>query len=64
MPIIIVNTAPLIAHYMTLTHSWYTNFSFSLIILITLAITAYHIWMPSSNFLSAMVMSACSYLPL
>ncbi|MBO4606864.1 MAG: hypothetical protein J5682_03080 [Prevotella sp.] len=64
MPIIIVTTAPLIAHYMTLTHSWYTNLSFSLIILITLAITAYHIWMPSSNFLSATVMSACSYLHL
>ena len=64
MPIIIVTTAPLIAHYMTLTHSWYTNLSFSLIILITLAITAYHIWMPSSNFLSTTVMSACSYLHL
>ena len=64
MPVIIVNTAPLAAHYMTLTHSWYTNLSFSLIILLTLSITAYHIWMPSSNFLSAMVTSACSYLPL
>lgn len=64
MPLILVNTAPLAAHYMTLTHSWLTNLSFFLIIIITLVVTAYHIWMPSSNFLSAMVISACSYLPL
>ena len=62
--IIIVNTSPLIAHYLTLTHTWLTNISFHFIIIITLAITAYNVWMPSSNFLSAMVTQACSYLPL
>ncbi len=62
--IAIVNTCPLIAHYLTLTHTWLTNISFHFIIIITLAIAAYNAWMPSSNFLSAMVTQACSYLPL
>ena len=64
LSIMIVNTSPLIAHYLTLTHTWLTNISFHIIILITLLIIAYHIWIPSSSFLSAMVMQACSYLPL
>ncbi len=64
MALIIVNTAPLAAHFITLTHTWLTNVAFFLIIIITLAIIAYNIWMPSSNFLSAMVTQACSYLPL
>ena len=64
MGIIIVNTSPLIAHYLTLTHTWLTNISFHLIILITLAIIFYNVWMPSSNFLSAMATQACLYLPL
>ncbi len=64
MCIIIVNASPLIAHYLTLTHTWLTNISFNLIILITLAIIFYNVWMPSSNFLSAMVTQACLYLPL
>ena len=58
------NTSPLIAHYLTLTHTWLTNISFYLIILGTLAIIAYNSWTPSSNFLSAMVTQACLYLPL
>lgn len=49
----------LLAHFLTLTHTWLTNISFFVIILITLAISAYHLWMPSSNFLSAMVTGAC-----
>ena len=60
----IANTSPLIAHYLTLTHTWLTNISFYLIILGTLAIIAYNSWTPSSNFLSAMVTQACLYLPL
>ena len=64
MSIIIVNTSPLIAHYLTLTHTWLTNISFHLIILVTLAIIFYNVWMPSSTFLSAMATQACSYLPL
>ncbi len=64
MALIIVNTAPLVAHFITLTHTWLTNISFFIIIIITLAIIAYNLWTPSSNFLSATVMQVCSYLPL
>ncbi len=55
----IVCVSPLLAHYLTLTRTWLTNISFFFIIIITLAIGAYHLWMPSSNFLSAMVTGAC-----
>lgn len=64
MPIIIVNTSPLIAHYLSLTGTWLTNITFHFIILVTLLIIFYNTWMPSSNFLSATVISACSCLPL
>ena len=64
LSIMIVNTSPLIAHYMTLTHTWLTNITFHLIILITLAIIVYNTWIPSSNFLSTMAIQACSFLPL
>ena len=64
MPIIIVNTSPLIAHYLSLTGTWLTNITFHFILLVTLLIIFYNTWMPSSNFLSATVISACSYLPL
>lgn len=60
----IAYTSLLIAHYLTLTHTWLTNISFHIILIVTLAIIAYNTWMPSSNFLSAMAMQACSYLPL
>ncbi len=60
----IANTSLLIAHYLTLTHTFLTNISFFIILAVTLAIIAYNTWMPSSNFLSAMAMQACSYLPL
>ncbi len=62
--IMIVNTSPLIAHYMTLTHTWLTNITFQIIVIITLAIIAYNVWMPSSNFLSNTAIQACSFLPL
>ena len=48
---IIVNTSPLIAHFITLTHTWITNIVFYLILLLAFAIIAYHLWMPSSIFL-------------
>ena len=63
LPILMVNTCPLIAHYLTLTHTWLTNISFYFIIIVTLAIIVYNVWMPSLNFLSAMATQACLYLP-
>jgi len=54
----IVCLGALLAHFLTLTRTWLTNVGFFLIIIITLAISAYHLWMPSSNFLSAMVTGA------
>lgn len=64
LSILIVNTSPLIAHYLTLTHTWLTNISYHLIILITLAIITLNVWEPSLTFLSAMAIQACSFLPL
>ena len=64
LSIIIVNTCPLIAHFLTLTHSWLTNILSVLILLITLLLITYNTWMPSSSFLSAMATQVCSYLPL
>ena len=64
LSILIVNTSPLIAHYLTLTHTWLTNISYHLIILITLAIITVNVWKPSLTFLSTMATLACSYLPL
>lgn len=51
MPFIIVNTSLLLAHFITLTHTWITNIAFYLLILVAFAIIAYHLWMPSFNFL-------------
>ena len=64
LPIIIVNTSPLIAHFLTLTHSWLTNILSAFIFLLTLLLIAYNAWMPSSSFLSTMATRVCSYLPL
>ena len=64
LSILIVNTSPLIAHFITLTHTWLTNIAFHLIILITLALIGLQLWTPSYNFLSTMATQACSYLPL
>lgn len=51
MAFIIVNTSPLLAHFITLTHTWITNIAFYLLLLVSFAIIAYHLWMPSFNFL-------------
>ncbi|MBP8936735.1 MAG: hypothetical protein KBG68_13760 [Prevotella sp.] len=48
--ILIISTAALIGHFITLTHTWITNIAFHLIIVITLLITAYNLWMPSLTF--------------
>lgn len=48
--IIIVNTAPLIGHFIATTHTKFTNFSFHVILIITLAITFFNVWMPSMTF--------------
>lgn len=47
MAILVVNTAPLLAHFVTLTHTWLTNIMFYLLLLSTFAIGAYHLWIPS-----------------
>ena len=48
--ILIISTAALIGHFITLTHTWVTNIAFHLIIVITVLITAYNLWMPSLTF--------------
>lgn len=48
--IIIVNTSPLIGHYIALTRTFITDLSFKLMIIIAIALTAYNIWIPHSIF--------------
>jgi len=48
--LVIINTSPLIAHYVTLTRTWITNISFLFIIIVALALTVYNLWMPSFIF--------------
>ena len=48
--IIIVNTAPLIAHFIALTHTKWTNLLTIILLLLTVSITALNLWMPSLNF--------------
>ena len=45
--IMVVNTAPLIAHYIVFTNTRLTNVSFFVIVLSILLMTIYGIWMPS-----------------
>lgn len=46
----IVTTAPLIGHYLALSHSKISNICFFVIIALALTITAYNLWMPSPIF--------------
>jgi hypothetical protein len=46
MCILIVNTSPLIAHFIALTHTWFTNIAFYIILISTLSITFYNLWIP------------------
>jgi hypothetical protein len=48
--LLIINTSPLIAHYVTLTHTWMTNLSFILILVAALLLSAYNLWIPSLIF--------------
>jgi len=43
--IVIINVSPLIAHYLSLTHTRITNISFYILIVVSLLITAMNIWM-------------------
>jgi len=48
--IMVVNTAPLIAHFIALTNTRITNAAFFVILAIVLAATIYNVWMPSLTF--------------
>jgi hypothetical protein len=48
--LIVINTSPLIAHYITLTRTWITNISFVIILIAAMILTAYNLWMPSFSF--------------
>jgi hypothetical protein len=50
MHIMVISTAPLIGHFIALTHTWITNIAFYLIIVASIALTAYNLWMPSLTF--------------
>lgn len=50
MALLVVNTAPLLAHFITLTHTWLTNIMFYLLLLLTFAVGAYNLWIPSLIF--------------
>lgn len=49
--IITVNTSPLIAHYISLTHTRLTNIVTISLIVLAITITVYNSWMPLSRFL-------------
>ena len=51
MGILIVNVSPLIAHYITLTHTRLTNISFFIIIAISISIIAFNLWSRLLTFL-------------
>ena len=51
LAIAIVNTAPLIGHYIALTRTWMTNISFYIYIVALAAVTLFNLWMPSFQFL-------------
>lgn len=50
LAVIIVNTSPLIAHYIALTRTWLTNISFYLIAAAAIAILILNLWTPSLPF--------------
>lgn len=50
MRMIIINTSPLIAHFIALTRTRATNAAFYTIAAATLLLTAYNLWMPSTIF--------------
>ena len=48
--LLIINTAPLIGHFVTLTRTRYTNIAFYVICVTALILTAINLWMPSLSF--------------
>jgi len=48
--IMIINTAPLIAHFFSLTSTKVTNATFYILVAVTFALTAYNVWNTSSLF--------------
>ena len=50
MRILIINASPIIAHFIALTHTKWTNIAFYAIVVVSLLITAYNVWMSSSIF--------------
>ena len=44
LALLIVHTSPLIAHYLALTRTRVTNYSFILLVMLWLALTAYNLW--------------------
>jgi len=50
MPLVIVNTSPIIAHFLTFTHTRVSNIAFFVIIGLIALLTALNLWMPSLTF--------------
>ena len=48
--LLIINTAPLIGHFLALTHTRVTNIAFHVIVAIALLLTILNLWMPSLTF--------------
>lgn len=53
--ILIASTSPLIAHFIALTHTRWTNMLFKLLCLLSLALVVYNLWINLLTFLPAMV---------
>lgn len=50
MRLLIINTSPLLAHFITLTHTRITDIAFKVICVVTLLLTIFNLWMPSLTF--------------
>lgn len=50
MRLLIINTSPLIAHFLSLTYTRITNVAFFVIVVVALALTIVNTWMPSLTF--------------
>jgi hypothetical protein len=48
--IMFICTAPLIGHFLALTHTKITNIAFCILVVITLAVTGLNLWMSSFLF--------------
>ena len=48
--ILIVSSSAIIAHFITLTHTRFTNLSFIFMLLLVIFLTVYNLWMPSLMF--------------